>query len=209
MEFVNETIFISCTQWAEEDSFLESKLLLLLTANFADIHRNLQKDIYRDYYNLVYGIVFYIIKDHAATEDIVQESFMTVINKLPQLENELKLKAWIKVIVRNNTFNYLRKNKKNRNELELDSVFLYEETVSPTFTQPVEDEIEAKLLAECISKHLETLKPEYKIIIEMRWKHELSYKEIACELGTTEDIVRQKLHRAREAMKKKLSKEWW
>ncbi|MEB3100086.1 sigma factor-like helix-turn-helix DNA-binding protein [Ferviditalea candida] len=42
------------------------------------------------------------------------------------------------------------------------------------------------------------LNPNYRIILEMRWKQELTYKEIADEPGTTEDIIRQKLNRARK-----------
>jgi RNA polymerase sigma-70 factor (ECF subfamily) len=42
----------------------------------------------------------------------------------------------------------------------------------------------------------------------MRWKYDMSYKEIAEVLGTDEKTVKYKLHRARSAIKCKFLQEW-
>ncbi|MNN83992.1 RNA polymerase sigma factor [compost metagenome] len=63
-------------------------------------------------------------------------------------------------------------------------------------------------MEEAIMNHLYTLKPEYKTMVEYRWKLGMSYKEIAEELDLCENIVRQRLFRTREGIKKMLFKEW-
>ncbi len=67
-----------------------------------------------------------MVKDHAATEDIIQEAFLKVIRNVPIVDNETQLKSWLKVVVRNTTYNYIRKNKKNCNQIDSDNVFLDE-----------------------------------------------------------------------------------
>lgn len=64
------------------------------------------------------------------------------------------------------------------------------------------------MMQESIERYLSQLKPEYRVLVELRWKEGFSYREIAELLSTTEDIVKQRLFRARGSIKKKLHKEW-
>jgi RNA polymerase sigma-70 factor (ECF subfamily) len=187
---------------------MESKLLLLVGANFDALNSTTQKEIYKEYYKFAYSPIIYMMKDHAAVEDIIQISFLKVINSKPEIDSESRLKGWIKVVIKNTVFNYFRKNKKKRNEIELDSVYINDSTDYATVVGSIESEIELKIMTETIGKCLKYLKPEYQALIELRWKQELSYKEIAEQLDTSEDTVKYKLHRAREAIKKIFKKEW-
>ncbi|MBO2942953.1 sigma-70 family RNA polymerase sigma factor [Paenibacillus sp. F411] len=186
---------------------MSNRLQLLLAAEFENINEALQEEIYYEFYDLVYGQIMYIVRDHAAVEDIIQESFIKVITHKPEFENEGKLKAWLRVVVKNSTMNFLRKNKNSRNQLDVDRVYISEEAVLPT-SNNVEHQVESKLMEESIAAYLEEMKPEYRLLIEYRWKHGLSYKEIADVLNTKEEIVKQRLYRARESVKKKLNREW-
>jgi RNA polymerase sigma-70 factor (ECF subfamily) len=186
---------------------MESKLLLLLASNFGSMDRSLQREVYHEFYHLVYGSILYILNDHAAAEDIIQESFLKALKNLPMIENEMKLRNWIKVVARNNTYNYLRKNKKNRNEINVESVFINESNVT-TQAETLETEVEVKIMVESLVKLLHELKPEFRALMEMRWKQNLSYKDMADHLGIAEALVKSKLHRAREAVKKRFLKEW-
>jgi RNA polymerase sigma-70 factor (ECF subfamily) len=186
---------------------MESKLLLLFASNFGSIDRALQREVYHEFYHLVYGATIYMVNDHAAAEDIIQESFLKALKNLPNLENEIKLRNWIKVVARNNAYNYLRKNKKNRNEATIESVFINESEIT-TEAETLEKEVEIKIMTESLVEILHKVKPEYRILIEMRWKQNLSYKDMADHLGINEELVKSKLHRAREAVKKRFLMEW-
>ena len=150
----------------------------------------------------------YMVQDHGAAEDIIQETFLKVVKHIPVVENEGQLKAWIKAVVRNTTYSYLKKNKKNRNEMDIDNYSKHEGIEFSSDKEAIEVEIELKAMSEGIGTYLNDLNPENRILMEMRWKQDLSYKEIAAELGCTEQTVKYKLHRAREAIKKRFLKEW-
>jgi RNA polymerase sigma-70 factor (ECF subfamily) len=185
---------------------MPSNLLLLLGSNFHTLNQSLQEEIYREFYHFLYKPVLYMLNDHAMTEDIIHETFMTTLRKSPDVENEEHMKAWIKVVAKNFTINHIRKRQKTRNDISLDSKW-----DSGSFTQAaavsVEQEVEAKSLEERISHHLLGMKPEQRAIIELKWKKGLSYKEIAIEIEDTENAVRHKLHRARNYLRRKLFKD--
>ncbi|MDP9697486.1 RNA polymerase sigma-70 factor (ECF subfamily) [Paenibacillus intestini] len=186
---------------------MANRLQLLLASDFHQLGSVLQEEVYYEYYNMVYGLIVYIIKERTAAEDIIQEAFIKIIKNKPLFEDEVKLKAWLKVVTRNTAINYLRKNKNNRNQLDTDSVFIDIETMNQTAVS-VENIVETQMMQESIERYLSQLKPEYRVLVELRWKEGFSYREIAELLSTTEDIVKQRLFRARGSIKKKLHKEW-
>ena len=187
---------------------MENSLYTLTTSNFAQLTPILQKAIYKDFQTLVYRNIFNIVKDHGETEDIIQESFFKAINNTPQFEDEKRLLAWLKIIAKNQTFNYLRKNKKNISELNLEVFLKNEKQINSAFSASLENEIETKILMEAIDNLVSQLKTEYRELIELSWKQQLSSKEIATEIAVTENTVRQKLHRARVTIRKELSEKW-
>lgn len=187
---------------------MDNVLLLLTSSNFSALDIAIQRSVYREFYTLFYRVIIHMVKDHAATEDIIQEAFMKLIRNIPVVDNETQLKGWLKVVVRNTAYNYIRKNKKNCNHVDSNSVFLSNNIDYATDAEMIEDKVEMKLMADTIGRYLQDLKPEFRCLIELRWKKDMSYKEIAEELQTTEDKVKYKLHRVRNSIKKRFIKEW-
>ncbi|MNZ62466.1 ECF RNA polymerase sigma factor SigH [compost metagenome] len=190
-----------------EGNIMPERLDWLLDADFHNLAESVQEEVYYAFYDLVYGAICYVVKDHQTTEDIIQEAFLKVVEKKPRFEHESAMRAWLKTVARNTMINFLRKNKKYSNQLNTDSVYM---NIDPTQygSTSVEQIVEIKLMEEAIMNHLYTLKPEYKTMVEYRWKLGMSYKEIAEELDLCENIVRQRLFRTREGIKKMLFKEW-
>ncbi|OBR65918.1 hypothetical protein A7K91_18290 [Paenibacillus oryzae] len=187
---------------------MQGKMFLMIGTDFGALAPKTQAEIYQEFYQFVYPPIIYMVKDHSTTEDMIQASFLKVIGHVPDVDSEAKLKGWIRVVVRNTVYNYFRKTKKNRNEVSSDSVYVDEAVVQIKDNFSTEDEVELKMMSETISQCLKELKPEYQALIELRWKRELSYKEIAEQLELTEDKVKYKLHRAREAVKKRFLRRW-
>lgn len=183
-------------------------LPLLFTSDFYSLAKPLQREVYKEYYTLVYPIIYFIVQDYQVTEDMIQESFLRSIDKANQLQDLSKQEAWLKMVARTVSLNYLRKLKRNRNELESDDVFTSREPPQSLIYPSLEAEVEANLLKEDIRKYMVLLKPEQRQLIEMRWYSNMSYKEISLVLNTTESIVRQKLYRARECVKQRMQEDW-
>jgi len=187
---------------------MPSQLTLLSAGRFEALQAPVQMEIYKEFYELVYGIVYYMISDHASTEDIIQESFLKIILHAPPTEDDAKLKSWIKTVVRNTVYSFLRKNKRRRQETDMESAAIRNECELARQAESVEQAIEFKLMAEAVERALQELKPEYQALIELRWKRELSYKEMADVLNTSEETIKHKLHRARGAMRRRFVKLW-
>jgi RNA polymerase sigma-70 factor (ECF subfamily) len=119
------------------------------------------------------------------------------------------MESWLKTLTRNVTLNFLRKIKRNRGELETEEVFDEREVgVTSNNLIPLDQEVEMKIMEESIVQYLAVLKPEYRQIFEMRWLNHMSYKEMATTLNVSEGIIKQRLFRAREAIKQKIDDDW-
>lgn len=186
---------------------MSQSLQYLLHNNFLDLPESAQCDVYYAFYDLVYGTIYFLVKDHQATEDIIQESFIKIIQKKPDFESELGMRAWVKTVTRNMAINYLRKNKKHFNHLDTDQIYIKLEPYVP-MEASVEDMVEIKMMEEAILSYLRRLRPECRRMIEFRWKFGLTYREIAEQLNVCENLVRQRLYRTREGIKEMLSNEW-
>lgn len=187
---------------------MEGILLLMASPHFSSLNIQTQQQVYREFYKLAYRVVIRIIRDHAAAEDIIQESFLRAIGRNPAIQSEAQFVNWIKVVVRNSTYNYLRKNRMRWSEVDGESVFIDNSMDYATEPDCIERAVDIKELEEAIRKILRELKPEFRCLIEMRWKYDMSYNEIAEALGTDAKTVKYKLHRARSAVKNRVLKEW-
>jgi RNA polymerase sigma-70 factor (ECF subfamily) len=184
-------------------------LILLFATDFHSLANELQLEVYKDFYVLMYPMVYFIVKDHGVTEDIMQEAFLRSISKSDQLQNWSKMEGWLKTLTRNVTLNFLRKIRRNRDELEMEELMEEREVgVNANTPTPLEQEVEMKIMEESITRYLSNLKPEYRQIFEMRWLQSMSYKEMAAELNVSEGIIKQRLFRAREAIKQKIDDDW-
>lgn len=154
-------------------------------------------------------MIYFILRDHAGVEDIIQESFLRAVRKAPLLQEIDKYESWVKKLTRNVTLNHLRKHKRNRDELETELLLSMKES-APTseYLVSLDKEVELKLMREAIITYINQLSPAYRQIIAMKWIHNLSYKDMANELGVTEGVVRQRLFRARDVIKQRLLEEW-
>lgn len=186
---------------------MASRLRCLLTSNYLELSKQAQEEVYYAYSDLVHGTVYYMVKDRQATEDIIQEAFLMVILKKPSFDNENSLRAWLKTVARNMAITYLRKNRKHDCSFDSDCA-LQEIGATAWPDDSVEGCVETKLLEETICAYLHHIKPEYRMLLEYRWKQGLSYKEIADRMGLCENLVRQRLYRTREGIKKMLHTEW-
>ncbi|MDC3425097.1 sigma-70 family RNA polymerase sigma factor [Aquibacillus sp. 3ASR75-11] len=182
---------------------MKTKLFLLTKTDFASLDKSLQEEVYQDFYKLVYGVSIQIIHDHSTAEDIVQEAFMKTIYNAPNIENEQQLIGWIRVVTKNLTFNVIRKNKKIRNQDDIESVINNDVNNQD---ESVEKKVEVKMMEENISKSILEINSEYQNIIESKWINDKSNKDIAKEQNATEGAIKQKLHRARKALKQKMKK---
>ncbi|MVO98008.1 MULTISPECIES: RNA polymerase sigma factor [Paenibacillus] len=189
---------------------MSKHMIHLFTSNYYELDNALQEKIYKEFHVMVYPSIYFILQDHNLVEDIIQESFLRAIRKAPQLKETDKYESWLKKLTRNVTLNYLQKHKRNRNELDSEITLTVRESAPAyeTGATPLEKEVELKLMQEAIIHYVNQLTPAYRQILAMKWLQNMSYKEMAEEMNVTEGVIRQRLYRAREAIRQKLLEEW-
>lgn len=187
---------------------MSTYLSMLFTSDYVSLPISIQQEIYKEFYKLVYPQIFFILKEYPATEDVIQESFLRTLEKAHQLQDISRMEGWLRMVARSVSLNYLRKLKRNRTELDTEDMFEGNGAARGLVRPSLEEEVEANLMKEDIRTYLSLLKPEYRQLIEMRWYSNLSYREMAAALGTSENVVRQKLYRARESVRDKLREKW-
>ncbi|MEM6796382.1 MAG: RNA polymerase sigma factor [Acidobacteriota bacterium] len=137
----------------------------------------------------------------AEAEDVLQEVWMTVLQKITRLQNPRAFKAWIYRIAHHRAISSRRR---QRDELSLDAL---PEGLDPTPARAV-DEAEqafAGFPLEEVLRQLDLLAPSHREVLTLRFLEELSYAEIAEVLGRSLGTVRSRLHYAKKTLQERLS----
>ena len=152
----------------------------------------------------IYKIVYDIVKDYHTTEDLVQETYLTIYNKINMLQDVTKFYSWAGRIATNLTLRYIQKN--NRELLTLDSEDGAGEFAFEVATQDNEEFIPENILMNrekqrLIAEIVDGLSVEQKITVQYFYYEEMSVTEIAEAMGCSRGTVMSRLNYARKAIK--------
>lgn len=169
---------------------------------------NAFEELVNRYKNIIFAIVYRIIGQYQESEDISQEVFFTVFEKLYQFDLDKRFQPWIQRIAINASITALRKKKKIIN-LSFDENLGkdFEAHMSVKIPDP-QSEIEKKELRTEINQAMEELNEGYRLLLMLRYQMDLNNKEIAEILDVNREIIEVRLHRARRALRKIVIKKW-
>jgi len=152
-----------------------------------DIWNNFQKEL-RTY-------ILHRTKNSSATDDILQEVFVKVTQKITLLNQTENLRQYLFAMVKNAMTDYYRQQK----------LVLPEEAIPD-----VEDTSEAtnslnKVIAECcVRPFINRLAPKYKEALLLSELEELPQTELAEKLGISYSGAKSRVQRGREQLKEQL-----
>ena len=132
------------------------------------------------------------IVEHAACEDIVQDTFVSLWEGRKKLTITSSLHNYLTVSVRNNCLNYLKKEGVIRQ---------YQESISMTSDENNEDVYTLTELYEMLNKTLSKLPENYRIVFEMHRMEGKNYDEIAEKLKLSVRTVKRYKSQAIELLK--------
>jgi RNA polymerase sigma-70 factor (ECF subfamily) len=151
----------------------------------------------RAYERPVYNLTYRMLGDPAEAEDAAQETFLRAYTKLATYQPSRKFVNWLLSIASHHCIDRLRR--RNRApQLSLDGPLppLWLASDAP---QP-EQVVNKKQMREEVRQVLDTLPPDYRAAIVLRYWYNLSYVEIADVMDSTESAIKSRLHRARRMM---------
>ncbi|WP_312901825.1 RNA polymerase sigma factor [Chryseobacterium taichungense] len=146
------------------------------------------------------GICRRYIQDIYTAEDIVQDSFITAIQKNHQLNDEKALFAWLKKIVVNNALQHIRKHSKDTFVSTEPSEIpdTYTEMEHPIFEEKnifIYDFTNEELLSS-----IDNLPPHHKSVFNLYFIENHSHAEISGLLGITVNTSKSHLLRAKKSV---------
>lgn len=163
------------------------------------------EDLVHQYERLVYATAYRMLNNHSDAQDVSQEVFMKIYQKLDMYKPTYSFGAWVSTITTNACIDYIRKNKKQSvlsldKEIEFDdsSVSLTVESKEPT----PEQEFLRKEKQELLEQAIDMLDHESRELIILRDVNGLSYNDIADSLGLKLGTVKSKISRSRLKLQK-------
>lgn len=167
---------------------------------FEDVQRGNRQSmelIVHRYYQNIFKYIYNRVKDYYAAQDLCQECFSKIYEKRRTYSDRYPLKAWIYKIAYNSTIDYYRsKAYKENRHMEITDNLIEHKNI-----------IEHKLFKNNIDDMLDGLNENQREILNLRFKGELSIKDIALTVNSNENTVKSRLYSALKILKKSMQKE--
>lgn len=156
----------------------------------------------KKYEKLVFHMIQKLITNDPSVEELAQDVFMKVYEKLPGFRFESKLSTWVATIAYRHTINHLRKNKKMQykelEEASEDRFFVEHDTPYKT--------VESQDTGRFVQQQIQKLPAHYRNILHLYHIEEMTYPEIVEITGLPVGTVKNYLFRARKLLKEQLRK---
>lgn len=161
--------------------------------------------IIRTHQRLVMHVLLKMVPVAEDREELYQDIFLQVHQRLGAFRFKSKLSTWIAQIAYNMSLNYLRKKRIPISWELSDDIFSGK---NETYSRGEEDApdtlLEKEEVKTFVQQQIEKLPPQYKIILTLYHIEEMSYKEIGQMLKLPEGTVKNYLFRARKLLKEHL-----
>lgn len=152
--------------------------------------------VYKMYNRFVYNVALRMCRNNETAQDVSQEVFITIYNKLDKFRFESSFKTWIYRITVNTSINTLKKSSKMRDKsVEFDDQYDYGQSNHGVDTGIVREE-----QSDLVDRLLGYLNTEQRACMILRSIEGLRYDEIAESLKIPINTVRSRLKRAREKL---------
>lgn len=164
------------------------------------------------YSDKVYRLAYRITGNPDDAEEVLQEVFIILIEKLNTFRQESRFSTWLYRVAANASYMFLRGGKKNKeSQVSFDDYKPYNDhgVLEGVQDKDWTDIPDYKLLSlegtQLIEKAIDELPEEYKIVFHMKDVEGLTSKEIAKVLNLSLPAVKSRVLRARLFLRDKLS----
>ena len=157
------------------------------------------RELFNQWKGPIHNFVAKMIGSRSNAEDITQEVFLTVYNKIHTLRNENFFKQWIYTIAKHSTLNWIAKNAATSKTISKDS-----SDIPIKHDSTPENDIFSRDLERVVKLNLDKMPADCKLAFVLRIFNELEYKEIASITGWPLSKVKMNIHRARLFMRNRL-----
>lgn len=158
--------------------------------------RKFQELLYKKFSKTMYQICLSYAKDRDGAQDILQEGFIKVFDKINSFNSEGSLEGWIRRIISNTAVDHYRKKSTLRKFIEFDAT-----PSDKTGQNNISDSIHANEILDQVRK----LPDGAQVIFNLYAVEGFSHKEISEKLQISEGTSKSQVNRARTLLQKLLN----
>lgn len=146
------------------------------------------------------------LQNEEDARDALQDAMVAVYRSIGSFEAGSALSTWLHRIVVNSALMKLR-TKKRKPEEEIESLLPrfgedgHQREPSTPWSESADNVLEREELRAAVRAAIDQLPEPYRIVLQLRDIEEMSTAEAAEVLGTTTNVVKIRLHRARQALR--------
>lgn len=156
-----------------------------------------QRKLFETFAPKMLSVCLRYMKDGQEAEDVLQDGFIKVFQKLNAYENTGSLEGWIRRIIVNTALDQIRKNARLGYTEDVDEVGYKIEN---------NDFVIEGLMAQDLMKMINQMPEGYKVVFNLFAIEGYSHKEIADLMGISENTSKSQYSRARGYLREKLEK---
>ncbi|MFL6194739.1 MAG: sigma-70 family RNA polymerase sigma factor [Thermoanaerobaculia bacterium] len=160
----------------------------------------------RDHGGRMLAVARRLVRDEEDARDAVQEAFVSAFRSLDRFEGGSRISTWLHRIVVNCCLMRLRGRQRRPEESIEELLPKFQEDghqVSPSqeWSEPVDVLLQRQETCALVRSCIDRLPETYRTVLVLRDIEELSTGEAAGLLGVTENALKIRLHRARQALR--------
>lgn len=154
--------------------------------------------LFHQHHAMVCGTMFRFVKDKSTVEDLAQEVFVRFWEKRESINITSSVQAYLRRMAINEALGYLRRNKHQYDE-EITPQTPTGETDSSVEDQYLHSELEQNVRAA-----IDTLPPKCRTVFHLSRFEDMTYQEIADQMGISIKTVENQMSKALRILREKL-----
>ncbi|HUX35562.1 MAG TPA: sigma-70 family RNA polymerase sigma factor [Candidatus Paceibacterota bacterium] len=160
------------------------------------------KELVSRHMNNVYKFTYRYFNDRDKAEDATQETFVKAWKNIKKFDTDKKFITWLFAIAKNTCLDIIKKKAPTTfSKIEAESEMDIADMVRDE--SPLPDELaERSEKKEMVSRLLEQMPPDYRMVLFLRYNDHLKFREIAESLGESLNTVKSRHLRGLKMMKK-------
>lgn len=178
----------------------------------ADRDEDAFNELVNRYSDRVYRLAYRLTGDPKDAEEVLQEVFIILVEKLSSFRSEAKFSTWLYRVASNAAYMFLRNSARYRDRnISLEDYKPYndygmiEGVKEKDFSEAPDSRLLGKEGALLINKAIQELPPDYRIVFHMKDVEGMTSKEIAEALSLSVPAVKSRALRARLFLRDRLS----
>ncbi len=177
----------------------------LIVAGCVANNRRDQERLFTLYYGKMLSACLRYIPDRDSAQEVLQEGFIKVFEKIGAFDHKGSLEGWIRRIVVNTAIDHIRKSKKDPFRTDKDEDF----KLGANDPMVEMEEVQLfELKAEMAMEAIQLLSPAYRTVFSLYVLEEYSHKEIAEKLGISEGTSKSNLAKAKMNLQRILNEKY-